>query len=121
MKKAIAAVAGLLLGVCVSAQAGHRTEVEVTPSTEPHQFIVAFKIFDVAKDGKMELRSAPTIVVEADHKGTIKIGDENEQSGVVCTALVKEIGDSIEVTTTVAIKKKGSEELTHAQIVTLKR
>jgi hypothetical protein len=121
MNKTIVTVMGLVLGVCISAQAAYRTEVKVTPSTEPHLFVVEFKIVDVAKDGKMTVLSAPKMAVKADQEGKINVVNEKEESGVFCTALVKETDDSVEVTTTVIVKDKGLEKLNNAQIVTLKR
>jgi hypothetical protein len=123
MKKAMtAAMVGLFLGVCVSAQAGYRTEVKVTPSAEPHHFVVEFKIIQAEKGGKTDVLSAPKMVVKAGEEGQVKIvGDEKEQTGVFCTALVKETNGGIETTTSVTVKEKGSEKLNHSQTTAMSK
>jgi hypothetical protein len=121
MKKVMMAVAGLALGACMTAQAGYRTETTVVPGTEAHQYVVQIKIIDVAKDGKTDVLSAPKVTVKADEEGKITVGDEKEQNGVFCTALVKEIEGGIEAVTTVVVKEKGTEKLSTAQSVTLKK
>ena len=122
MKRTItAAVLGLVLGACVSAQAGYRTEVKVTPSTEPHQFVVEFKIIQADKDGKTDVLSAPKLVVKSGEEGRAIIADEKEESGVFCTALVKETDAGVEATTTVTVKEKGTEKLSSAQSITMKK
>jgi len=121
MKKWIMAVAGLVLGACVTAQAGYRTETVVTPGADAHQYVVQFKIMDVAKDGKTDVLSAPKLVVKAGEEGKITVADEKEQDGVFCTALVKEIEGGIEAVTTVVVKAKGAEKLNTTQTVTLKK
>ena len=121
MKKWIMAVAGLVLGACVTVQAGYQTEAVVTPGTDAHQYVVQFKIIDVAKDGKTDVLSAPKLVVKAGEEGKITVADEKEQDGVFCTALVKEIEGGIEAVTTVVVKAKGAEKLSTTQTVTLKK
>jgi hypothetical protein len=106
MKRRMTAVAGLVLGACVTAPAGHRTEVTVTPGTEAHHYVVQFRIMDAARDGKTVVLSAPGLVVKAGEAGKVTVGDEKEQNGVLCTALVKE---------------KGTEKLSTAQSITVKR
>ncbi len=121
MTKVMVAVAAFFLGVCLTAQAGYRTEAVVTPGTEAHQYVVQFKIMDVAKDGKTEVLSAPKLVVEAGAEGKITGADEKEQDGGFCTALVKEIEGGLEAVTAVVVKAKGKEKLSTAQTVTLKK
>ena len=121
MKKGMMAVAALALGACLTAQAGYRTETTVAPGTEAHQYVVKIKIIDVVKDGKMDVVSAPTVTVKAGEEGKIIVGDEKEQSGVFCTVLVKEIEGGIEAVTTVVVREKGTEKLSTAQSVTLKK
>jgi len=121
MKKGMLAVAGLILGACMTAQAGYRTETTVTPGADAHQYVVQIKIMDVAKDGKTDVLSAPKLTVKAGEEGKMSVGDEKEQNGVFCTALVKEIDGGIEAVTTVVVKEKGTEKLSTAQSVTLKK
>ena len=121
MKKGMMAVAGLVLGACMTAQAGYRTETTVVPGTEAHQYVVQIKIIDVAKDGKMDVLSAPKVTVKAGEEGKINVGDEKEQNGIFCTALVKEVEGGIEAVTAVVVKEKGTEKLSTAQSVTLKK
>ena len=47
--------------------------------------------------------------------------DEKEKRGVFCKALVKETDAGVEVTTTVTVKEKGSDELSNIQSVTIDR
>jgi len=119
----MAAVVGLILGACVTAQAGYRTEATIRPVGEAHQFEVTFRIMEVAQDGKTNVLSAPRIVVTAGQEGQIRIGSEaaKEEDGVFCTVLVKEADDGVEAVTTVTIKEKGSEKLSTSQSITLKR
>jgi len=111
MKKLMMVVAGLVLGACMTAQAGFRTETTVTPGTEAHQYVVQFKITDVAKDGKTDVLSTPKVTLKAGQESKITVADEKEQNGVFCTALVKEIEGGIEAVTTVVVKEKGTEKL----------
>jgi hypothetical protein len=121
MRASMRAVAGMVLGVCMTARAGYRTEAAVTPGAEPHQYVVQFKITDVAKDGKGRVLSAPKIVVNAGKEGTVTVADEGEQSGLFCTALVKETEGGIEAVTAVTLKEKGTEKLSTVQSVSVKR
>ena len=122
MKKIMmVAVAGLILGACVSAQAGYRTEVTVTPETDVHQYVVQFKIIDATKDGKTDVMSAPKLVVKAGEEGKITVADEKEQSGVFCTALVKETEGGIVAVTTVMVKENDTEKLNTTQSMTVKK
>ena len=79
MKKVMMAVAGLALGACMTAQAGYRTEATVTPGPEAHQYVVQFKITDVAKDGKADVVLAPELVVKAGEEGKMSVADEKGQ------------------------------------------
>jgi type II secretory pathway component GspD/PulD (secretin) len=121
MKKLMMAVAGLALGACMTAEAGYRTETTVAPGAEAHQYVVQVKIIDVAKDGKTDVLSTPKVTVKAGEEGKITVGDEKEQNGVFCTALVKETEGGIEAVTTVVVKEKGTEKLNTTQSVTLKK
>ncbi len=100
----MAGLAGVVLGACVSSQPGYRTEARVIPGPEDHQYVVQFKITDVAKNGKADVLAAPKLVVKAGEEAKIAIADGNEQNGVFCTALVKEAEGSIEVVTTLTVK-----------------
>jgi hypothetical protein len=120
MKKVMLVVAGLVLGTCMTAQAGYRTETTVAPGMEAHQYVVQIKIIDVAKDGKMKLLSAPKIGVRAGQESKIDLEDGKEQDGVFCTVLVKEIAGGIQADTTVIVKDKSTEKLNTTQSVTLK-
>jgi len=121
MKKVMMAMAGLALGGCMTAQDGYRTEATVTPGTEAHQYVVQFKITDVAKDGKTDILSTPKVTVKAGKEAKITVADKKEQNGVFCTALVKESEGGIEAVTTVVVKEKGTEKLNTTQSVTLKK
>ncbi len=121
MKKEMMAVAGLILGACITAQAGYRTETTVAPGAEAHQYVVQIKVIHVAKDGKTALLSAPRLAVKAGEEGKINVGDEKEQNCVFCTAIVKEIAGGIEAVTAVVVKEKGQEKLSTAQSVTLRK
>ena len=122
MKKIMmVAVAGLILGACGSAQAGYRTEITVAPGTDVHQYVVQFKIIDATKDGKTDVMSAPKLVVKAGEEGKITVADEKEQSGVFCTALVKETEGGIVAVTTVMVKENDTEKLNTTQSMTVKK
>ena len=109
MTKAMTAmVAGLVLGVCVSAQAEYRTEVVVTPAMESHRFVVEFRIIDTDKDGKCVELQTPRITVSVGEEGQVKITNAKAATEVVCTALVQETNLGLEATTTVIIKDKGA-------------
>ena len=111
----------MALGACMTVQAGYRTETTVVPGTEAHQYVVQIKIIDVAKDGKIDVLSAPQLTVKVGEEGKITVADEKEQDGIFCTALVKEIEGGIEAVITVVVKEEGTEKLSTAQSVTLKK
>jgi Flp pilus assembly secretin CpaC len=121
MKKGMMAAVGLVLGACVTAQAGYRTETTVEAGEEAHQYVVQIKIIDVARDGKTDVLSVPKLTLKAGEEGKITVGDENGYNGVFCTARVKEIEGGVEAVTTVVVKEKGAEKLNTAQSVTLKK
>lgn len=120
-KKTFVAAASVLFGACLATQAAYRTEATVTPSGAAHQYVVQFKITDTAKDGKAEVLSAPQVVVEAGKQAQVSVGDDQSQSGVFCTAIVREVADGVEAVTTVTIKDKGIEKLSSTQSITVKK
>jgi hypothetical protein len=120
MKKAlIATVVGIILSICVSAQAGYRIDVKVTPTTEPQLFDVAFKVTEVREDGKTEILYAPMMRVPVGQEGSVKVMDSENKSGILCTALVKETDNALEAATTVTIKDNGMEQVSISQNVTI--
>jgi len=119
MKRVMMAVVGLAFGACLSAQAGYRTETTVVPVPAAHQYVVQFKIIEVAKDGKKDVLGAPKLTVKAGEEGRITVG--KEQDGISCTALIKEIEGGIEAVTAVIVNEKGTEKFNTAQSVTLRK
>lgn len=118
-KALIATVVGIILSICVSAQAGYQTNVKVAPSTVPQLFDVSFKITEVREDGKTEILYTPMMRVTVGQEGSAKIMDSEDKSGILCTALVKETDGAFEATTTVTIKDNGMEKLSISQSVTV--
>ena len=114
-------LAGLILGACLTAEAGYKTETTVTPGTKANEYVVQITISTVAKDGTAEVLSTPKITVKAGQEGKLTVADEKEQDGVFCTALVKEVNGSLQADTTVVVKEKGAEKLNTTQSVTLKK
>ena len=128
MKKVMMVVAGLVLGACMTVQAGYRTETTVVPTettvvpgAAERQYVVEIKIIEVAKDGKTDVLCTPRIIVTSGKESKIIVGDEKEQNGVFITPLVKEIEGGIEAVITVVVKEKGIEKLSTTQSVTLKK
>jgi type II secretory pathway component GspD/PulD (secretin) len=121
MKKVMMAVAVLILGACMTAEAGYRTETTVVPGAAEHQYVVEIKIIEVAKDGKTDVLCTPRILMSSGKEGKIHVGDEKEQNGVFITALVKETEGGIEAVITFVMKEKGTEKLSTTQSVTLKK
>ncbi len=113
MRTAIVAVIGLVLGICVSADAGYRTEATVTPGPGGHQYLVKFEIMDVGADGKTDMLSAPRLLVEAGEEGKAAFGTLTDN--VSCSALVAETDTGVEVTTAVTVKEKGTVTLSTSQ------
>jgi hypothetical protein len=105
----------------------YRTEVKVTPSDTAHQYVVQFGITEVAKDGKTNLLNSPKVVVEAGQEAQIMVGEEHtvrgqrRQSGIFCTAIVRETPAGVEAVTTVTVKKNGLEKLSTSQSIALKK
>lgn len=121
MNKAMLAVAGLVLGACVTAQAGFRTETTVAPWPEaPGQYVVQVRVMEVAADGKTDVLSLPKLVVKPGEESRSDTTDDKEQRGVHFTALVKEVAGGIEATVTVVGKAKGTEYLNTTQSMTLR-
>jgi len=120
MKKYMIAVAGMILCTCVAAQAGYRTEVTVTPNTEAHQYIIQFKIMDVAIDGETKELASPLMAVQAGKEGTVSLVKDKD-NGVFCTALVNEKETGIEAVTTVVVKEDGTEKYNNSQSITVKK
>ena len=116
---AVVFTAGLALAI--GAEAAYRTEATVTPSDTAHQYVVQFKITKVGKDGKTDVLSTPKLEVKAGTEADIHVGDDQLQSGVFCTAIVREVADGVEAVTTVTIKEKGTEKLSTSQRMTVKK
>ena len=122
MNLRIMAVSVFLLGTCLAARADYRTEVEILPAAEAHQYMVRFKIMDVAADGKADVMSAPAVVTRAGEEAKVSVVNEAEDSGVFCTVLVKETeGGGLDVCTNIVLKEKGEEKLNSTQRVMLKK
>lgn len=117
MKTAIVAVICLVLGVCVSADAGYQTEATVTPGPGAHQYLVKFEIMHVGADGKTDMLSAPKLLVAAGEEGKAVVGTQTDN--VACSALVAETDTGVVVTTTVTVKEKGTIALSTSQKVTI--
>ena len=105
----------------VSLPPTYRTETTVTPSDTAHQYVVQFRITEVAKHGKTNVLSAPKVVVEAGQEAQVMVGEQGGQSGIFCTAIVREIAPGVEAVTTVTIKKNGIEKLSTSQSMAVKK
>jgi hypothetical protein len=116
---AICLAAAFVLACRVTAQAEYRTEATIAPSTQAHQYVVRVKVIEPQKDGEAGVRSDMKVTVNAGQEGTAAAG--NDKSGVTCTALVKEVEDSVEAVITVTVKEDGAEKLNESQTVTLKK
>ncbi len=72
-----------------------------------NQFVVEFRISEKASDGKENLLSAPKIMLLAGNEGVIKVVDDGERNGVICTATVTPKEGELRVDTLVTIKRDG--------------
>jgi hypothetical protein len=95
-------------------QASYEVTTKVV-STKQLEYLVSFTIDQILADGKVNELWKPKILVLAGDKGTIEILDENDQNGVICSALVKEEAHGLEAFTTVVVKENGIETLNSTQ------
>jgi hypothetical protein len=110
-----------VVGKLPSPPAGYRTAVKVAPAGAPHQYVVTCSVIEVQTDGETRVAAAPRLLATAGTLGTVDVknGDERLDSGVFCTAEVKETGGWAEVTTTVTVRVKGVEKLNSSHTVSL--
>jgi hypothetical protein len=74
---------------------------------EANQFMVEFCISEKQPGGEENVLSAPKITILAGQEGTVKVVDEGERNGVICTATVTPKANELQVDTSVAIKRDG--------------
>ena len=110
-----------VVGRLPSPPAGYRTDVKVAPTGAPHQYVVTCSVIEVQTDGETRVVAAPKLLVNAGTLATVeaKESDERVDSGVFCTAQVKETGGWAEVTTNVTVRVKGVEKLNTSHTVSL--
>ena len=115
----ICLAAAFVLGSRGTVQAEYRTEATISPSAEAHQYVVHVKIIELQKGGTPSVRSDMKVTVNAGEEGLATAG--NDQAGVSCTALVKEVEGTVEAVITVAVKEEGAEKINTSQTVVLKQ
>jgi hypothetical protein len=126
---AVCILTSMLFGGCgsLSLPPAYRTEATVTPSDTAHQYVLQFVITELAKDGKTNVLNRPKVIVEAGQEAQIMVGEEHtvgdqrRQSGIFCTAIVRETAAGVEAVTTVTIKKNGIEKLSTSQSMAVKK
>ncbi len=74
---------------------------------EANQFMVEFLISEKQPDGEENLLSTPKLTMLGGTEGTIKVVDEGEKNGVICTATVIPKANELQVDTSVTIKEDG--------------
>ena len=126
----IALVFGVLVCAgCATTQRSYKTDVSITPSSVPHEYIVEYKIAEISKnisgasnEENVNIHvSMPKLAVRAGQEGRLKVCDSNEQNGVICTARVKENADGIETVVSIIVKEKGRETLSSFQNIIVKK
>jgi type II secretory pathway component GspD/PulD (secretin) len=108
--------------VVITGKAGSHsyvTEATIQPISQAEkQYLVTCKITDKCHNQDL---SAPKLTVKAGQQAEIKQCNDNESSGIFCTALVNEKDNGIECVIKVVIKENGKEAINHTQILTLKK
>ena len=108
MRSLIPLILAFMLSACASSPIGYRTDVKVTrvtSATEPHQYLVEFRITQIGGDENSAVLSAPSVLVNAGQEGQVVVMDQEEKTGIVCTVLVKEVDGDVEAATSVTITK----------------
>ena len=108
MRTIIPLILAFTLSACASSPIGYRTDVKVarvTSATDPHQYLVEFKITQLGGHGDSAVLSAPSLLVNAGQESRVVVMDEEEKTGIVCTVLVKEVDGDVEAATSVTITK----------------
>ena len=98
---------------------GYRTDVKISPSGIPHQYVVEFKISQTLQNGTSNLSNSPRMIVTAGQEGEVKAMDLQERDGILCKALIEEKVDSVEALTSVTVKMQGIETLSSTQHMTV--
>ena len=98
---------------------GYRTDVKISPSGIPHQYVVEFKISQTLQNGTSNLINSPRMIVTAGQEGEVKAMDLQERDGILCKALIEEKVDSVEALTSVTVKMQGIETLSSTQHMTV--
>ena len=111
MRTTILLIVALTLSACASSSMGYRTDVKVTrvpAATEPHQYLVEFRITQIDGDGNSAVLSAPSVRVNAGQEGEVVVMDQEAKTGISCTVLVKEVDGGVEAATSVTITANGN-------------
>jgi len=109
---------GILTG-CTSSKVAYRSKATLTPATEAGLFDVAFVIEDIADPANPTVVSSPRLRLLKGKEGNMSVGDDN--SSIVCTALVDDASGKPEARTTVSIKKNGKEVWSDTQTVAVSK
>jgi hypothetical protein len=119
MKKEMLMVVGLVIGFCMTVQAGYKTETSVNPGAMEDQYVVKITVTEVKADGTTAVINAPAITVELNKEGMAVVLDEKEENGYCCTATVTDIKGVLTATTTIVVKANGTEVLNTTQSIKL--
>jgi len=121
-----ATLAAALCGGCATtAQRYYQTSSAVAPASEPHQYLVQFRISEVQPDGQVNLLNTPKLPVTAGKEARLFSGYAQEkegvvcENGVVCTALVAEHTDRAEAKTSILLTSNGKETIVSSQSAVL--
>jgi len=122
MKQVVSVIAVVVLGIltgCASSKVAYRSKATLTPAPEAGQFDVAFVIEDIADPANPTVVSSPRLRLLKGKKGNMSVGDDN--SSIVCTALVDDASGQPEARTIVSIKKNGKEIWSDTQTVAVSK
>jgi len=108
------ALAALLFAGCATTQKSYQTTTTVSPAGLK-QYAIDMTIQATGEDGKQDVLSTPKITVIAGKEGQIRVCDEREENGVICTVLVEEKENSLETLTTILVKEDGKTMLNTSQ------
>jgi hypothetical protein len=127
--RVLAVIGVVVFAGSFSVHAAYQTEVTVTPESEPHQYRAEFVITETGEDGKATVLAKPIVISNAGQEAQAIVGIDNrtgnveaaKKNGVLCKALVKEMGTGVQATTTVTVNKNGVTMLRTVDNITVRK
>jgi hypothetical protein len=114
-------LAAVAVAGCAKPQSPYQSSVAISPTGEPHIFVVQFTVSENGRGAQPTMIAAPKLIVASGQQGEVRVCDSAGRDGVTCTATVTEFDDHTEAWTRVLVRRTGTEVLDSSQSTVLHR